>query len=264
MTHPDGQTSFFNDASIGGGPSLKDVNQYAAYLGIEVPTTDVFCEHLKDSGFIVFDLKNSNKLILDVGEVGPTYQPGHAHADTLSFELSLEGQRVFVNSGTSLYGEGTQREWQRGTSAHNTVVVNNKNSSDVWAGFRVGKRAQPQGLQVHHDKVFCSHNGYKGINHHREWRVSEHELSVVDTLTGYIKSAVAHYYLHPEITILNKNENEVQLKLKNGKILNVSFEGGFSFLIQDTQWFPEFGRSVPNKCLKVEIKNKTLTMQTKW
>jgi hypothetical protein len=33
-------------------------------------------------------------LILDVAPVGPDYLPGHAHADTLSFELSLFGQRA--------------------------------------------------------------------------------------------------------------------------------------------------------------------------
>jgi uncharacterized heparinase superfamily protein len=46
---------------------------------------------------------------LDVAEVGPDYLPGHAHADSLSFELSLFGQRVVVNSGTSQYGLGAER-----------------------------------------------------------------------------------------------------------------------------------------------------------
>ena len=35
----------------------------------------------------------------DAGDIGPDYQPGHAHGDMLSFELSLNGHRVIVDSG---------------------------------------------------------------------------------------------------------------------------------------------------------------------
>ncbi len=48
-------------------------------------------------------------LVCDCANVGPDYLPGHAHADTLSFELSLDGRRLFVNSGTSVYGIGPER-----------------------------------------------------------------------------------------------------------------------------------------------------------
>ena len=57
----------------------------------------------------------------DVALIGPDYLPGHAHADTLSFELSLFGQRVIVNGGTSRYGSGPERLAERGTAAHSTV-----------------------------------------------------------------------------------------------------------------------------------------------
>ena len=73
--------------------------------------------------------------------IGPDYIPGHAHADTLSFELSLSGQRIFVNSGISEYGLSEERLRQRQTKAHNTVSVNDLSSSQVWSGFRVAKRA---------------------------------------------------------------------------------------------------------------------------
>ena len=83
--------------------------------------------------------------LLDVAPVGPDYLPGHAHADTLSFELSLFGQRVLVNSGTSQYEAGPERSRQRGTAAHNTVIVDGHDSSEVWAGFRVARRASSRG-----------------------------------------------------------------------------------------------------------------------
>jgi uncharacterized heparinase superfamily protein len=61
--------------------------------------------------------------LLDVAPIGPDYLPGHAPADTLSFELSVFGQRLLVNSGTSCYGASLERLRQRATAAHNTVVV---------------------------------------------------------------------------------------------------------------------------------------------
>ena len=38
-----------------------------------------------DSGYAIYK-SYEMKLIADIGNVGPDYIPGHAHADTLSFE----------------------------------------------------------------------------------------------------------------------------------------------------------------------------------
>ena len=50
---------------------------------------------------------------------------------------------MLVNTGISQYGEGKERNRQRSTAAHNTVEVDGENSSEVWAGFRVARRAFP-------------------------------------------------------------------------------------------------------------------------
>ena len=76
-----------------------------------------------------FIIKNSNvHLIADVGNVGPDYLPGHAHADTLSFELFLNDKRFIVNSGISTYENNNIRKQQRSTSYHNTLEINDLNS----------------------------------------------------------------------------------------------------------------------------------------
>ena len=54
---------------------------------------------LQPSGYVRIDAPDTSAFI-DVAPIGPDYLPGHAHADTLSFEFSAFGQRVFVNSGT--------------------------------------------------------------------------------------------------------------------------------------------------------------------
>ena len=148
LCHPDGEISFFNDAALDIACSPLALEDYAERLGLgTLPEPEAGITHLPDSGYIRLQ-QNFTIALLDVGPVGPDYSPGHAHADTLSFELSLFGQRVLVNSGTSCYGLGPERLRQRGTAAHNTVVVDGENSSEVWGGFRVAGRARPTGIDV--------------------------------------------------------------------------------------------------------------------
>jgi len=115
MCHPDGEIAFFNDAAIGIAPTPIELERYADAIFGGVPATtapDVGAthgtlriRHLAESGYVRADAPNA-ALLLDVAPVGPDYQPAHAHADTLSFELSLFGSRVIVNGGTSGYGVG--------------------------------------------------------------------------------------------------------------------------------------------------------------
>src|SRR5271157_263629 len=131
MSHPDGQISFFNDSAFGVAPEPSLLFDYAARLGIQPINT-----HPAPSGYIRLE-NDATVILFDAGPVGPDYQPGHAHADTLSFELSHRGQRLLVNSGISTYECGAERQWQRGTAAHNTVRVDGCDQSEVWSAFRV-------------------------------------------------------------------------------------------------------------------------------
>ena len=68
---------------------------------------------------------------------------GHGHADVLSLEVSLDGRRLVTNGGTSSYANDAVRDDERSTSAHATVEIDGYSSSEVWASFRVGRRAHP-------------------------------------------------------------------------------------------------------------------------
>ena len=95
-----------------------------------------------------------------------------------------------MNSGTSRYGIGPERLRQRSTAAHNTVSIDGQDSSEVWGGFRVARRAKPFGLQIQEDAngvhVVCSHDGYVRLPgrpiHRREWRLSDHAVEIVDAV----------------------------------------------------------------------------------
>jgi hypothetical protein len=65
------------------------------------------------------------QLMIDAGPQG-TGHSGHGHADALSIRLSLDGQRFLVDSGTYCYvSDGEERNYFRGTAAHNTLKVDN-------------------------------------------------------------------------------------------------------------------------------------------
>src|SRR5690606_4444910 len=140
---------------------------------------------LGESGYRSF--KGGNyEIKIDFAQIGASYQPGHAHADALSFILYHDGRPLFVEQGTSTYQIGARRDLERSTEAHNTVVVNRKNQSQVWGGFRVAKRATTT-IHVDQDGVYeASHDGYKkiGIRHKRKFVFEDNSFAIADELSN--------------------------------------------------------------------------------
>ncbi|WP_241430352.1 heparinase II/III family protein [Vibrio sp. 624788] len=271
MQHPDGDVSFFNDSAFGIAPKLADLQRYAEVLKITIPATNKSqVTYLKESGYVVVQ-DNVNKLMIDVAKVGPDYIPGHAHADTLSFELSIDGLRVFVNSGTSVYGLGEERLRQRKTETHNTVVVDGMDSSEVWSGFRVARRAYPSKPVITENegdiRVECSHDGYMRlpgkVTHTRKWKLTEGDLFISDNLTGTYNHAEAHYHLHPDVQVEGgNNSSQVRLHLPNGTKYTINAEGA-DIKILETTWHPEFGLSIANNKLVLNFKQNEVNFVLK-
>jgi len=257
MCHPDGGVSFFNDTAFGVAPSLNELLNYAERLNIKKVSEKVkVLVYLQDSGYIRVEKKDL-VAILDVASIGPDYIPGHGHADVLSFELSLFGKRVIVNSGTSIYGVSSERHNQRSTLSHSTVVIDEKNSSEVWGGFRVARRANVLNVKTKQSdndiEVSACHDGYKRLKgkpiHNREWIISKNEIIIKDKITGKgIHRISSILPLHPEVSIINTQDNSVELEV-NGKSVKVVFEGSGKLQIVPSQYHPEFGLSIDNKQL---------------
>jgi len=276
MQHPDGGISFFNDAAFGIAPTLSDLEVYASRLEGCLPLPDVGegsfdARYHAQSGYASIDLGGGNKALLDLARVGPDYQPGHAHADSLSFELSLFGQRIFVNSGTSQYGDDAERHRQRSTSAHNTVEVDGENSSEVWSGFRVARRAYPvlELFDDQSDKVLirASHTGYlrlKGrVLHRREWLFELGHIGLLDKVEGEHGVAVARLYVHPSIRFIEEQERFIA-RLGGGGYVVVEFKGGDSSRLVRSNWHPEFGKNIENQCIESVFRNGALATHIYW
>lgn len=272
MSHPDGEISFFNDSAFGTAPTCDVLEQYAASLGLPGGDLahDAMCV-LGSSGYVRLCVGHAY-LLCDCGAVGPTYLPGHAHADTLSFELSLHGRRVIVNSGTSQYGIGAERQRQRGTAAHNTVVVDGQDSSEVWAGFRVARRAH---AVVHHTDahgpltVEGSHDGYRRLpgrnEHRRRWILREGNLRIEDRISGRFGAADAFFHLHPEVeATASSTSGTVALSRRGGLVAKMAFEGASAVEITGDSWHPGFGVAVANRCVRVRFASATLATNIDW
>lgn len=268
MTHPDGEIALFNDSAIGIALSPKSLMRYGRQLGISAKPTDTGLTDLQESGYV--RVQNDDAVLFcDVGPIGPDYLPGHAHADSLGFELSIFGTRWFVDSGCSLYETCDERLRQRGTSAHNTIVVDGQDSSEVWSSFRVARRARPVGVDVQSREgrvlVSAGHDGYRRLPgkvlHHREFDFSNHSLTICDTISGMPQSAVANFLVHPDVQVSQADQGF--LLEKSGQKVHFNFDRGDAEVV-DTTWHPQFGLSVPTRRISITLKASRLVSTVRW
>lgn len=201
MLHPDRQIALFNDAAFGIAPTPDALFDYAEKLGFPVPgiisggVTD-----FPDSGYTHVSYRDWD-LFIDTNGIAPSYQPGHSHADTFSFELSYKGKRVITDSGTNCY-QGSERLSQRGTAAHNTVTVDDRNSSEVWSAHRVGARANIIKRTLSETTIEASHNGFPGIVHTRRFEWGSDNITIQDILTGAgIHQIKSYLHFAPDICV---------------------------------------------------------------
>jgi len=248
MTLANGELSHFNDSTTGLYPSPDEISAYAERLGIQrkegLP--------LNDSGYRIFR-KGSYELVCDIGNIGPDYQPGHAHSDTFGFELYINSEAVIIDTGTSSYEQEEVRDYERSTRAHNTVEVNGLDQSEVWAAFRVARRACVKVQQEKEDFIAASHNGYNriGLIHQRSFRAADNSILINDELQGR-KECKARFYLHfaPGVQVSTGDQG------LRGKNFEINFTGQSSVEMKTYQKAEGFNRRVEAKLAVVEFEKK--------
>jgi uncharacterized heparinase superfamily protein len=252
MSHPDGEIAFFNDASIGIARTHGELEAYARLLRSS-STGDDRGGILGESGYVRLQ-SGPWVAIFDTAEVGPSYLPGHAHADTLSLEVSVGGHRLVVNSGTSSYVDDTIRQEERSTAAHATIEIDGESSSEVWASFRVGRRAHPFGRSVNGDagairSASASHDGYRWLPgspiHCRAVEVSPNALVVRDSITGHGDHAiVGRFPLHPLVGSVIDDGEGWAIELPGQGRLRISVKGASEHMLAEGYYAASFGQRV--------------------
>jgi hypothetical protein len=226
ITFSNGEIPLFNDAVPGIAPSTEQLNQYAINLKV-IGQEDIDQQNparLSESEYRCF--KNDvYECMLDVGQIGPIYQPGHAHADTFNFALNVRNKPIVVDTGISTYNINETRLYERGTAAHNTVTVLDKNSSEIWSSFRVAHRAEVEIFKDEENCIIAQHDGYKKIGaiHKRQWKFFDNKIEIVDSLMGKVNSGKFYLHIAPEYKPEIKDDvviiNSIQIVFQNvGKI----------------------------------------------
>jgi uncharacterized heparinase superfamily protein len=198
----------------------------------------------------------------DAGDIGPDYQPGHAHCDTLSFETSLHGRRVIIDTGVFHYRECEERQYCRSTSAHNTVVINGWEQSEVWQSFRVGRRAHALAAAADRSDGLTllrgAHDGYRRFNpaftHERCLAIHEDEwMLVIDWIHGGGGVEIESFlHFHPDVAVTLVDmgcicETETDT-------FSIHTPDGLKPDIESTEYYPRFGEKKPRRTLRMSGK----------
>jgi len=264
VRHPDGQIPLLNDAALNGTRTPAQMLALANELNASCdPSLRSGGKYFPDTGLVVWHGEPWS-IFFDVGAIGPNYQPGHGHADTLSLECSYKGVRLFVDAGTHSYDLDDRRRYDRSTAAHNTVGIDAEDSSEVWQIFRVGRRAHP--LDAYADFVGGGFNacaGHDGFTHlrgrPRHFRRIEfgkqQALSVEDRIEGSGKHRLAGgWLLHPDCSARPVAGGwEIQTPAGSLKWI-VDGPVGMKRFEKQCAYHPEFGleRMTTRLCWKIE------------
>ncbi len=218
MRHGDGGLALFN-GTRDEPATLIDLVLAQAARGGRAPA------RLPDTGFERLQAGRT-VLIVDAGAPPPPGQDRHAHAGTLSFELSVGRERMIVNCGAAPANGGPWHDAARATAAHSTLVVADTSSSELKP---VGLGRRPERVEVTRQEadgahwLELSHDGWKrpfGALHRRRLYVAESGEDIrgedlVEADSG-LPWAV-RFHLHPSvIASVQQDGAAVLLRLPGG------------------------------------------------
>ncbi|WP_162176155.1 heparinase II/III family protein [Synechococcus sp. KORDI-49] len=260
-----GASPRFNDSAADAAPPLDAVLAFATAV---VPQLTPSAEHrraqavvtdLPDTGWTLLRPGHGWELMFKCGVPCPNHLPPHVHSDQLSFELCRHGRWLLSEAGTSIYGNGPERAYERSGAAHNVLQLGLESTPgairwiepvDVWGGFRAGRKAQPRDRtfgQIAQGICFAggSHNGFDhiGANHHRRVTLSDPQhsrinLDVSDTVITRIPLHVRQWWhLGPTIN----------RELLDQLVLNAPTVLGAEFTWHSTWFSTGFGQRLPRE-----------------
>ena len=206
IKYNDDSLPMFNDSSKNITISIQEIFKYAKTLRLN----EIYLP-LSESGYRKFQT-NKYQLVVDFGDIGPNYQPAHAHSDTFNFELFVDNKPIIVDTGTSTYDKNERRQLERSTYSHNTIQIDNFEQSEVWGGFRVARRAYVKNLKEGVDFVEAEHDGYKkiGVSHLRRFSIDKSLVQIKDIIVNDSNyNQTAYFHLHPSLKNLIINDHSI-------------------------------------------------------
>lgn len=257
ITRPDGRVPLFNDAGYGLASETPALLAYAERLGLRASCRrheGLRCS--EPSGYFRYD-GGRLTVLGDVGQIGPSYQPGHAHCDMLSFELSWAGAPLVVDTGTSTYEVGDLRMRERGTAAHNTVQLGAMEQSEIWAAFRVARRARILERSWDERMVRTRIRAFppRWAEVERVFRFDGESVHIEDRFArgpGW-DAPVARLHFHPDVRLREEEDGWIADGIR------LSFEGADWVRRVGYEYAPEFNLRIPAFCLEIGFAERLVT-----
>lgn len=272
---PDGTIPLFNDSVNTSYPCAEKIFEYAEQLGVYSQpdhTEETTLIQRESTGLYGYRCGN-DLLLIDCGDIGPAYQPGHTHCDFLSYELMVDQQRVIVDAGVYEYSAGNMRSYVRSTKAHNTISVDKQEQSEIWGEFRVARRAKKIRAVLRRDESSITFDGaYRGfhtlensIEHARLFSATQQPTEtspnvwiVEDILKETTSSNTAHevesfVHFHPDFEITKIDSYCFGVTNSKGLSFKLSIVDGIEAEIADSLYCPDFSIKQANKMLVLRI-----------
>lgn len=248
---PDGWFPLFNDAAIGISASPDTILANASRLiGYERPSTT---DPVRDCDGLWILEDDTFVCAVDGAPIGPDYNPGHAHADNLSFEAWYRGKKLVVDPGVYTYDSGPVRDWFRSSFSHNTVVINGLEQSETWGGFRVARRSHARSRACRKGELLVFQGEYSNATAREEGVRHERILALLPEGAMLIWDRIhARESIHaestcqfaPEWTARKVGDGHLTLALGTGDELHLSTLDEGEVQTEAGVYSPEFGRAV--------------------
>ena len=221
--HGDGCFALFNDSN----------EEEAAWIDTVLALSDAKGKPPSTAPHVGFQRLVAGRSLLLVDAGRPAAIDRHAHAGTLSFEMSVGKERLVVNCGAALADPSEWRRAQRATAAHSTLAIEDTNSSEILDGSGgrwLGRRPRIIELQRDEDNgavwLTMSHDGYLpvfGLTHRRRLFLDTdgEDIRGEEQLTGKGSGDrpprfAVRFHLHPRVQVALNQQGGALLRLPSG------------------------------------------------
>jgi hypothetical protein len=172
LRHPDGSLPAFGDTDADALQGLPLATAALADRGDWPGPPAMAAEEL--SAWVAGN--RLDRVVVHTAAVVWPNQPGHAHDDALSLEVSLGGVRWLADAGLGGYDGDPHRALCRSRASHSTVDVAGRPAMELWGAFRVGARGLVRDIERGRGCV-VTRRGHgssdcRTASRHRRWRTA--------------------------------------------------------------------------------------------
>lgn len=188
----------------------------------------------------------------------------HAHADQLSFVLTVDGRDIVVDPGTGVYSaDPDKRNTYRSSSAHNGPQINggetNRFASGMAGLFRMQDDTQTVvkvwEVDANHVSFQAEHRGYaRGTENkicNRTMKMLPEVLEVTDSITSVRKGDRIDWSLRFAPGVAVEKQDDGVVVMHDGVAVTIKFDSTVQFEVLKNLHSPSYGLEVEARSVRV-------------